>query len=65
MLARVVLEGSKVERVSFRFVRHNEANESVLHRPADEAAALADIAERSSRLGTRVSVDGDEAVCSA
>jgi len=65
MLARVVLEGSRVERVSFRFVRHNEANESVLRPPADESAALADIAERSSRFGTRISVDGDEAVCSA
>jgi poly-gamma-glutamate synthesis protein (capsule biosynthesis protein) len=65
MLARVVLQRSSVERVSFRFVRHNEANESVLRPPVDETAALADITERSSRLGTRISVDGDEAVCSA
>jgi poly-gamma-glutamate capsule biosynthesis protein CapA/YwtB (metallophosphatase superfamily) len=65
MLARVVFEGREARRVSFRFVRHNEANESVLHPPPDETAALADITERSSRLGTRISVDGDEAVCSA
>ena len=64
MLARVVLDGRKAERVSFRFVRHNEANESVLRAPRDEAAALADLAERSARFGTRVKADGDEAVCS-
>lgn len=65
MLARVVCDGPTVARVSFRFVRHNEANESVLRAPADEAAALAEIAERSSRFGTRIAVEGDEAVCSA
>ena len=65
MLARVVLDGRAVDHVSFRFVRHNEANESVLRSPGDEAAALADIVERSSRFGTRVRADGDEAVCSA
>jgi len=65
MLARVVLEGRNVKRASFRFVRHNDANESVLRAPREEEAALADLAERSARLGTRVTADGDEAVCSA
>jgi poly-gamma-glutamate capsule biosynthesis protein CapA/YwtB (metallophosphatase superfamily) len=65
MLARVVLDRNAIERVSFRFVRHNEANESVLRAPAAEAAALADITERSSRFGSRVRADGDEALCSA
>jgi poly-gamma-glutamate synthesis protein (capsule biosynthesis protein) len=65
MLARIVLNGRAIDRVSFRFVRHNEANESVLRAPAEEAAALAEITERSARLGTRIAVDGDEALCSA
>jgi poly-gamma-glutamate capsule biosynthesis protein CapA/YwtB (metallophosphatase superfamily) len=65
MLARVVLDGRKAERVSFHFVRHNDANESVLRAPRDEAAALTDLTERSARFGTRVKADGDEAVCSA
>jgi hypothetical protein len=60
-----VLNGRAIDRVSFRFVRHNEANESVLRAPAEEAAALAEITERSARLGTRIAVDGDEALCSA
>lgn len=65
MLARVVMEGREAQRVSFRFVRHNDANETVVHSPRDEAEALADLAARSARLGTRVTADGDEAVCTA
>jgi poly-gamma-glutamate capsule biosynthesis protein CapA/YwtB (metallophosphatase superfamily) len=65
MLARVVLEGGQAERVSFRFVRHNDANETVVRSPRDEESALADLAARSARLGTRIAADGDEAVCSA
>ena len=65
MLARIVLAGEAVERVSFRFVRHNEANETLLSAPRDERAALADITERSARFGTRITVEGEEAVCSA
>lgn len=65
MLARVALDSRTAERVSFRFVRHNEANESVLRAPKDERAALADISERSSRFGTQIAVEGDEAICGA
>lgn len=65
MLARVVLEGRKAERVSFRFVRHNDANETVVLSPRDEESALAELAERSARLGTRITASGGEAVCSA
>jgi poly-gamma-glutamate capsule biosynthesis protein CapA/YwtB (metallophosphatase superfamily) len=65
MLARVVIEGRQVERASFRFVRHNDANETVVHSPRDEESVLADLAERSARFGTCIAADGDEAVCSA
>ncbi|MBI3935488.1 MAG: CapA family protein [Betaproteobacteria bacterium] len=63
MLARVVLENRKIARVAFRFVRHNDRNETVLSPMKRERAALADIAARSARYGTRISVEGDEAVC--
>lgn len=65
MLATVALEGRSVQRASFRFVRHNEANETVLCAPQNEAATLAEIGKRSARFGTRIAVDGDEGVFSA
>jgi poly-gamma-glutamate capsule biosynthesis protein CapA/YwtB (metallophosphatase superfamily) len=65
MLARVTLDGRSVERASFRFVRHSEANETLLRAPGEERAALADLTERSSRFGTRVAVERDEAILSA
>ena len=63
MLARVVMEDRQARRVSFRFVRHNDANETVLRAPRDEEDALVDLTERSARRGTRIKADGDEAVC--
>ena len=65
MLARVTLDGRAVRRASFRFVRHNDANETVLIAPKDEPAALADITKRSARFGTKFALEGDEAVFSA
>lgn len=65
MLARIVIDGGALERASFRFVRHSEANETLLRAPREERAALADITERSARFGTRIDIEGDEAVCSA
>ena len=65
MLARVALDGRTLRRASFRFVRHNDANETVLIAPKDEPVALADIVKRSTRFGTKISNEGDEAVFSA
>ena len=65
MLARVAIEGRSVQRASFRFARHNDANETVLSAPKDEPAALADIVKRSARFGTKIAIEGDEAVFSA
>lgn len=65
MLATVALEGRAVQRASFRFVRHNDANETVLCTLQDEEATLADISKRSARFGTRIAADGDEVVLSA
>jgi poly-gamma-glutamate synthesis protein (capsule biosynthesis protein) len=65
MLARVVIDGHAVQRASFRFARHNDANETVLSAPKDEQSALADVVKRSTRFGTKIAVEGDEAVFSA
>jgi poly-gamma-glutamate capsule biosynthesis protein CapA/YwtB (metallophosphatase superfamily) len=65
MLARVEIEGKAVRRASFRFVRHNDANETVLNAPKDEQVALANIVKRSSPFGTKIATDGDEAVVTA
>ena len=65
MLARVALDGRTVQRASFRFVRHNDANETVLIAPKDEPDTLAEIAKRSSHFGTKIAAEGDEAVFSA
>ena len=53
-----------MRRAAFRFVRHNEANETVLIAPKDEPATLAEISKRGSRFGTKIEIEGDEAVFS-
>jgi poly-gamma-glutamate capsule biosynthesis protein CapA/YwtB (metallophosphatase superfamily) len=65
MLARVEIDKGTVRRTSFRFVRHNDANETVLNAPKDEKEALADIVKRSSPYGTKITTEGDEAVVTA
>jgi poly-gamma-glutamate capsule biosynthesis protein CapA/YwtB (metallophosphatase superfamily) len=59
MMARVDVEGSKIVEAGFRFVRHNEANETVLCPLANESAALASIGERSARFGTKLATSED------
>ncbi|MBF8293059.1 MAG: bacterial capsule synthesis cap family protein [Steroidobacteraceae bacterium] len=65
MLATVALDGHAVQRAAFRFVRHNDANETVLCALKDEQATLADIRKRSTRFGTKIAADGEEVVFSA
>lgn len=65
MLARVEIEKGSVRRASFRFARHNDANETVLCAPKDEQAALAEIVKRSARFDTKITTEGDEAVFGA
>jgi poly-gamma-glutamate synthesis protein (capsule biosynthesis protein) len=60
MMPTVTVGGRGVECVRFRFVRHNERNETVLRGPADEAAELDDIITRSAAWGTRFTPRGDE-----
>jgi poly-gamma-glutamate synthesis protein (capsule biosynthesis protein) len=62
MLARITLEGKAVSKVAFRFVRHNDDNETVLCRMQDEKDTFADLAKRSERFNARLGLEKDEAV---
>lgn len=62
MLARVVFDSGKVAEAAFRLARHNEANETYICDPAKEAAALREIENRSTPLGTRLAIAGDEVI---
>jgi len=62
LFARVVLEERSIERVALRFVRHNDRNETLLRTPGEEPAALSDLIERSAPFGTRITVEGDDAI---
>jgi hypothetical protein len=58
-MARVEIEGGAVNGASFRFVRHNDANETVLCPLAAEAETLARLTDRGTRTGTRLEPAGD------
>jgi len=62
MMARVTFDGREIERVAFRFVRHDERNETVPCAMGHEQEMLAKITERSARFGTRIGLEGDDAV---
>jgi poly-gamma-glutamate synthesis protein (capsule biosynthesis protein) len=62
LLARLELDERAIKRVTLRFVRHNDRNETLLRSPSEEPDALRDLAERSAPFGTRIAVEGDEAV---
>jgi hypothetical protein len=60
MMPTVTLGGLGVARVRFRFVRHNDRNETVPCALAEEAAELADLVARSAVWGTRLTPRGDD-----
>jgi len=59
MMARLEIAANRITEASFRFVRHNDANETVLCPLANESATLARLIERGSRTGTRLEPIGD------
>jgi poly-gamma-glutamate capsule biosynthesis protein CapA/YwtB (metallophosphatase superfamily) len=59
MLVEVTFERGSVAGCHFRLVRSNEKDESFLCRLADEAEVLADLGERSSKLGASFRLEGD------
>ena len=62
MLVEVAFEHGAVAGCQLRFVRSNENNESYFCHPSDEAETLADLSERSSKLGANLRSEGDR-VC--
>ena len=60
MLARLTLEGKAIQSATFQFVRHNDQNETVLCKLADEQAAFEDIKKRSSDFKAQLTRQGDE-----
>jgi Bacterial capsule synthesis protein PGA_cap len=60
MMVRAAIVDRAIGPVSFRFVRHNDRNETVICRTSDEAAELADICTRSAAYGVRLTEHGNE-----
>jgi len=59
MVVEFSFDGGKCSGHNFRFVRHNDAYETVFRAPADEADTLTDLTARSKKLGATFTVDGD------
>ncbi len=59
MMAKVEIEPEGIAATRFRFVRHNDRNETVPCALADEGAMLDRLIERSARLGARLAAEGD------
>ena len=59
MMARVEVEKGKISEASFRFVRHNDANETVTCTPGNERPTLTRIAQRSGGFGTKLEIAGE------
>jgi poly-gamma-glutamate capsule biosynthesis protein CapA/YwtB (metallophosphatase superfamily) len=62
VMANVVVDGSSVAEAAFRFVRHNERNETITCALADEAETLVEMERGCEALGTRLERRGDEVV---
>ncbi len=60
MLAKVTFEGTNVTDARFRFVRHNDDNETVLCALKDEGEVFGQVSAGSAKLGTKVTPVGDE-----
>jgi poly-gamma-glutamate synthesis protein (capsule biosynthesis protein) len=62
MLARVTVEDGRTAEAAFRLVRHDDANQTYFCDPQREEAALEEITKRSTPLGTKLTIRGDEVV---
>jgi hypothetical protein len=60
MLVRLAVGAKGFDGVSFRFVRHNDRNESFLCEIEKEAASFVDIRNASAPLGARLVVKGND-----
>ena len=55
LLAEIELQETALSRAGFRFVRHNDRNETVISPPSAEPEAASEIIAASKALGTRIS----------
>ncbi|MCE3000159.1 MAG: CapA family protein [Betaproteobacteria bacterium] len=62
MLARVDMDGRDCKRAAFEFVRHNDANETVICDLAAEQAMLDALRARSTAFATAIDIEGNQAV---
>ena len=62
MLARITVDNKTVKGATFQFVRHNDQNETVLCKLADEQETFNEIADGSKPYGVQLSARGDEVV---
>jgi hypothetical protein len=60
MMVRATIAAGGIAALGLQFVRHNERNETVPCRLADEHPEFNDIATRSAVYGTRFIERGDE-----
>lgn len=64
MMATISMDGKVMTDARFRFVRHNQNNETVLCALSDEGRDLAEITTASAALGATLRPEGDEVVVS-
>ena len=62
LLARVTIEDKQVVQVTCVPVRHNKANETLIRSVADERDEMDKLVAASKKLGTALTVHGDELV---
>jgi hypothetical protein len=61
-MGRVQVDGKRVIRAGFQFIRHNNKNESVLKSLKSEAQELDTMHAKSGPFGTKFKTHGDEVV---
>jgi poly-gamma-glutamate synthesis protein (capsule biosynthesis protein) len=59
MAVELALEHDRIAGFDLRFVRHNDDNETIFRRPADEPDTLADLTARSRKLGAVLAAQDD------
>lgn len=62
LMVHATVEDAKIVRCAFSFVRHNERNETIARPMESEAAELATIRKLSAEYGTKLEIDGDQAI---
>jgi poly-gamma-glutamate capsule biosynthesis protein CapA/YwtB (metallophosphatase superfamily) len=62
IMADLLLDGGKIAKAEFRFVRHNARNETVACALASEVEALAEMVQQSETFGTRLEPCGNAVV---